>query len=232
MRNGSGPAAVLESADDTRDRLIEAAGAVFAETGFHTATVRDICARARVNVAAVNYHFGDKLALYTEVLKHSVSAERHRATLEAMKHCASPEQALRLFIHSMCAKLQSDDRPAWHIRIMAQEMANPTPGLTAVIDHLIRPTYAQVCSLIGRILNRPQFDEVTRLCVHSIMGQVMHYLHARPVIAAVWPKFRMTPARVDQIADHITGLTLAGIAPYRRPERAPEEPLRRRRSRR
>jgi AcrR family transcriptional regulator len=215
MRSKKTGTPVVEKSDDTRDRLIEAAGAVFAETGFRSATVRDICARAGVNVAAVNYHFGDKLALYTEVLRHSICAERHEAALEEMKQYESPEEAFRFFVHSMCWKLQLDERPSWHLRIMAQEMANPTPGLTAVIDHLIRPTYAQVCSLIGQILNRPQFDDVTRLCVHSTMGQIMHYLHARPVIEAVWPKLRVTPARVDQIANHIAEVMLAGMQQYR-----------------
>jgi len=56
----------------TRDKLIEAAGHVFAERGYRAATIREICRRAGANVAAVNYTFGDKMGLYTEVLRHSV----------------------------------------------------------------------------------------------------------------------------------------------------------------
>ena len=55
--------------DKTRQRLLEAAGEIFAEQGFRQTTVRDICARAGANVAAVNYHFGDKEKLYSEVLR-------------------------------------------------------------------------------------------------------------------------------------------------------------------
>ena len=45
---------------ETRERLLEAAGEVFAERGFREATVRGICKRANANNAAVNYHFGEK----------------------------------------------------------------------------------------------------------------------------------------------------------------------------
>ncbi len=62
--------------DLTRDKLIEAAGHVFAERGYRAATIREICRRAGANVAAVNYTFGDKMGLYTEVLRHSVRAAK------------------------------------------------------------------------------------------------------------------------------------------------------------
>ena len=50
--------------EGTHARLLEVAGQIFAEQGFQAAKVRNICARAKVNIAAVNYHFGDKLGLY------------------------------------------------------------------------------------------------------------------------------------------------------------------------
>ena len=46
-----------------RQRLLDAAGPIFAERGFEGVTVRDLAAEATVNVAAVGYHFGDKVGL-------------------------------------------------------------------------------------------------------------------------------------------------------------------------
>ena len=67
-RSGSPPdASFPEAVDNTRTRLLKAAAEVFAEHGYENATVRQICTRAGANVALVNYHFGDKLELYTEV---------------------------------------------------------------------------------------------------------------------------------------------------------------------
>ena len=53
---------------ETCDRLLEVAARLFAARGFKDVTIREICRSARANVAAVNYHFGDKLGLYREVL--------------------------------------------------------------------------------------------------------------------------------------------------------------------
>ena len=64
----------LMSADSTRERILQAAGEEFANGGYAQATIRAICCKAGVNVAAVNYYFGDKERLYIEAVKHAREA--------------------------------------------------------------------------------------------------------------------------------------------------------------
>jgi AcrR family transcriptional regulator len=199
-------------ADPTRDKLILAAGEVFAERGFQSATVREICQRAGANVAAVNYYFRDKLGLYVEVLKESIQAAQGEAMSEAIAQSNTPEEALRLFISGMLPRMYCDGRPAWNIRIMAHEMAQPTPALAYVIDQVLRPRYNQLCGIIGRILNLGSDDPTTRLCAHSVIGQVVHYVHGRPVIGILWPDLKMTrPSDVELVATHTADFTLRNL---------------------
>src|SRR5664279_2480470 len=106
--------------DETRTRLIQAAGEVFAEVGYHAATTRTICARAGANIASVNYHFGDKLGLYTETLRDAVSQGNIRM-VDPASVSKTPEEALEKFIVGMFQKMSEGDRLAWYVKIMTYE---------------------------------------------------------------------------------------------------------------
>jgi AcrR family transcriptional regulator len=198
--------------DQTRERLIEAAGEVFAEHGFQAATIRDICTRANANVAAINYHFRDKTGLYLEVLRHSICAAPPVGIRTLVEQSRSPEEALRLMIHHMLHRMYGKgERSAWPVRIMAHELAQPTAALDQVVQEVIGPNYAAMRQIISRILGMPPDHETTRLCAHSVLAQVVHYAHARPVIARLWPELELTSERLDRIAAHIADFSLCSL---------------------
>lgn len=87
------------SKDTTRERILAAASEVFAVKGFDKTTVRDICAKADVNVAAVNYHYGDKQNLYFQVLSSWMDEYVEKTGLrESMANDETPEKQLREYI--------------------------------------------------------------------------------------------------------------------------------------
>lgn len=203
------PAKTRTASEQTRARLIDAAGEMFAELGFHHTTVRQICKRAGANIAAVNYHFGDKTALYTEVVRQSMRAARLDAVRAAFEQNLPPEQILRAVIKTRLESLRSLDLGDWHFRIFAHELAKPTPAINVVVNEAIRPLYSRLCNLIGNMLRLPPDDEQTRLCAHSIIGQILFYAFARPVISRLAPNMKMTAAQIDHLADHIAEFSLA-----------------------
>jgi AcrR family transcriptional regulator len=195
--------------DLKRVRLLEAATEVFAERGFHAATVREICLRAGANIASINYYFRDKLGLYTEVLRSAAGSVGHDAVRTIFEAGMPPAQALRAVIHAMIAGLYGRDRPTMPFRLMRHELLQPTPALSRVVEDVIRPNYVMLRATIGALLGLSPDHDTTRLCAHSVLGQILFYPQAAPMLALLWPQLKMTPERLDQIADHIADFSLA-----------------------
>ncbi len=203
------------ASDPTRDKLLDVAGRIFAERGYRSATIREICVAAGANVAAVNYHFGDKLGLYTEVVRQSARIAEFQAAQTVIDQNAPAEDVLRAVIRARLHSLFQGDRPDWNFRIMAHELAQPTPALRRLVNKAGRPLFHRMLELIGGMIGLPAEDESTRLCAISLLGQIMVYALAGPLVTAIWPEFEMTPEQVERIADHIADFSLSYIQSYR-----------------
>ena len=205
--------------DPTRDTLLEAAGRVFADRGYDAATVREICRRAGANVAAVNYHFRDKQGLYTQLLARMAGEARIERMQATLDESAPPEEILRRAIKARMQGLGAAGPPDWHFRIVAREFSHPTPAMSRMIDKVSRPLYERMLHLIGQIIRLPADHETTRLCTHSVMGQIFLYALACPVLMKLWPGMKMTPEQMDRIADHIADFSLAYLREIRPSQR-------------
>jgi TetR/AcrR family transcriptional regulator, regulator of cefoperazone and chloramphenicol sensitivity len=195
--------------DSTRRKLINSAGPVFAEKGYYSATVREICKRAGANVAAVNYHFKDKLGLYSEVLSQCGRAAHVEQMRAALDQTGNPEDILRDVVRARVQGLRTDAFPNWYLRIFAHELTDPTPAMSRLIKTVSRPIYERLMELISKIIGLPPHHEKTRLCAHSVMGQILFYVFAAPVLSRLSPDMKMTPERLDRVATHIADFSLA-----------------------
>src|SRR3954468_819468 len=108
---------------ETRARVLATATRLFASRGFKKVTVREICRKARANVAAVNYHFGDKLGLYRQGLP--VAIDIMRATNDAARSAGDGKPAaerLRAYIHVFLRRVMSTRATAWMPRLVRREI--------------------------------------------------------------------------------------------------------------
>ena len=199
------------------------------ERGYEEATIRKICSRAGANVALVNYHFGDKLELYTEVLRSFLkpTGPDHAPPTPDQPE---PEQALREIIRAMVERaFETGDQAHLRYRLMLHEFFHQSSATVRVVELSIRPVYDRLREIVGAILDLPAGHVETRLAVHSVIGQVAHYAHSTPVLAALWPEMKMTPAQREMVADHIARSTLIFLhAVRKRPSRSEVAPAGRR----
>src|SRR6478752_1386010 len=166
----------------TRQRLLEVAGAVFAEQGFKCATVREICKRAGANVAAINYHFGDKQGLYSETLRYWVreSLAKYPPNL-GVDESATPEQKLHAYVRSFFWRIFDEGRPSWYGKLMAREMIEPTHALDDCAKETMRPIGELLREIIRQLIPNASEEQLRRTAL-SIIGQIVFYHHCRPAI--------------------------------------------------
>ena len=204
--------ATIDSDVGTEKRLLEAAGEIFAEYGYRAATIRQICEKAGANIAAVNYHFGDKDGLYMAVLRfvHQAHVKKYPPNLGSSSG-STAEQRLRAYVQSLLCRIFEEGRPGWHMKLMAREMMEPTRAFDTLVEEAARPLHQELASIIRELLGTRASDATVRLCTLSILGQGVYYHRARPVISRLYPRLRYGPEEIEALAEHITQFSLLAL---------------------
>ena len=204
--------AETKPADDPRERILRAAGQEFAAHGFEAATVRDICASAGVNVAAVNYYFGDKRRLYIESVKHA-HEERVRQVPQPDWSPGTPAAAkLRDFVGNLLERMLGDGRQPWEVKLMMREVLQPTEACRELVEDYIRPHFGILLGILDELVGGTLPQSELRRIGLGIVGQCFLYRAAGEVVAMLVP-----PGEIDAfhtpraIADHVTRFALAAV---------------------
>ena len=197
----------------TRQRLLEAAGQEFAERGFRNATVRDICRVARANVAAVNYHFGGKEELYASAVHyaHQCATRADVIGAVALGRDLPPEARLHAFVRTFLSGILESGRPAWHAKLMAREISDPTGVLDEIAEQTVRPRLAALSAIIREMVGPGPSQRQMVNSARSIVSQILFYHFARPMLVRVFPDERFDETRIDELAAHIVAFSLGGL---------------------
>jgi AcrR family transcriptional regulator len=197
----------------TRDRLLASARVVFAERGVKEATVRDICARAGANVAAVNYYFGSKEKLFMAVLEDYMQAAHDRFPPDmGLKPGASALERLKAYVRSLLYKLVGDGDPLCERlgQLFTAEMIEPSEHFGALADRHILPQHAVLVDIVGELM--PGADERTvHLSAAGVVGHCLLFDHAKQIIRRMCPEMALEKLGVELVADFVFEFALAGI---------------------
>ena len=204
----------------TQERLLESACVVFAQKGYRNATIAEICDRADANIAAVNYHFGDKETLYVEAWR--VAFERSLAAHPpdgGVPDGAAAEERLRGRILALMRRIA--DPKSHEFEIVHKELANPTGLLVEVMRESIEPIRQGLGATVRELLGPKAPRRQVLLCMMSIRSQCFdEMIRTRRRRAfdeagkAGGPP--LLSLDIEEIAAHIARFSLAGIREIRR----------------
>ncbi|MDD3312936.1 CerR family C-terminal domain-containing protein [Pseudodesulfovibrio sp.] len=194
---------------NTKEALLTAAIRVFADKGFDAATVRDICSLAEANVAAVNYHYGGKEALYAAVLEEVFPKEEREPGSDAS---LPPEERLRIFLRDLAGEIyeRGNEIIAQRWAIFLREMAKPSRNLDFLIRRQIQPLTDDLRAIVAEILGPDAPDSALAMSSTNIWALMLDHLLTQPIQDRLTPS-RPAPTDMDALVDHVTTFALGGL---------------------
>jgi AcrR family transcriptional regulator len=199
-------------AEYTRSSIIKAAAHLFAEKGFEGASVRDIVTKARVNQAAIHYHFKGKDGLYLEVLKTAFERLTKDTGFDAERLKAqSREEALRSFIHQQLRPLLFRDELSRYIRMFSWESAHPSKVFLKFMTQNPVGYVSAAVDLVRRFLPPEISDRLAMCAAIWLMGGCGIFVRSREMFEKEPFNITSDEKFVDELTDLTTRLALGGL---------------------
>ncbi|MBR6636364.1 MAG: CerR family C-terminal domain-containing protein [Phascolarctobacterium sp.] len=161
-----------EDGKETRALIIECAGNLIGNLGYEKVTSKAICQMAKVNMAAVNYHFGSRDGLYLAVLEE---VHNYFISLDALQRlyasdCTSKEKIERFFDFFLESVL---DEKSWHVKVWAREVLAPSSFVKQVLSEQALPKISVVMKIFSEYTGLAEDDPKLYTCYFSAMAPLM-----------------------------------------------------------
>jgi TetR/AcrR family transcriptional regulator, regulator of cefoperazone and chloramphenicol sensitivity len=196
---------------ETRRRLLDRSAELFAEQGPDSVSVRDICAAAGVNLAAIAYHFGGKDELYSAALRAAMERVAKQIRDESAPEEPDPLIRLRRHVLAFCRAFIGPASDPVCARLFMREMSAPSATLKDLVRDVVRPNFELVAGAIRALARDRIADEDVVLHVFSIVGQVLHYRNAAPITLRLLGWKGYPRGFAERAAAHIVAFSLRGI---------------------
>lgn len=198
--------------DEVRRRILLKAGEIFARRGYLGTTVRDICQQADVNVAAVNYYFGDKERLYIDAVKHARALIEERWPLPEWADATPAEEKLTIFVRTFVRRLISRETAEWQMRLILREIMEPTRACEEMVQESFRPFFGVLLQILSELLP----DDVAPHRLHqiglSVMSQCVFYLAHQRVVRLIIDEDELEQHFDEEtLAEHIATFSLSAL---------------------
>lgn len=228
--SSSSPSNTQES--DSKQRILEVAVELFGRRGYRGTSVASICEQARVNVAAVNYHFHSKLELYIQIWKIALQRDTQLNPSDGgVPENAPAQDRLKARVRSLIQRFVRPNDPSQLAMLIIHELAEPTdPAIDQVRFNAIQPPHTAMRDLIREMLGEGATDQEVLFTTMGVfipvfgLGLQQQSVYRRdqqsnddgPTLQNKLPGAVLREAieqegGYEALIDHITTTTLAGI---------------------
>jgi len=198
--------------ENTKNRILAAAGPIFARCGFQQATVREICDAANVNLASINYYFGDKQQLYIDSVILAREQRAQQFPFPSWSDDTLPEIKLRKFVGMLLKRVVIMQTIPWQVQLLMREILNPTEACRQLVEDYFRPIFERLLRIVDELAEQPLSDLQRTQIGFSIIGQCLHYRFSAGVISLmVQEEQRDECFDWEELTNHITEFSLAAI---------------------
>ena len=201
---------------ETRTRILDAAEELFMQHGFEGTSMRLLTAKAGVNLAAVNYHFGSKHALVEAVFRRRLDPMNQARLagldlLEARAQPAGPEEIIRAFL-SPTLKLVEDAKGGGRnfTRLLGRTYTEPAKPVRQLIGQIYAPVMDRFKKALARALPQMLPEELVWR-MHFMFGTFAYTIAATDtvqLIAGCKPEDRYDARLLE---DRLTAFLNAGL---------------------
>jgi len=179
-----------KKAEETRQRILDAALGAFGEGSFKEVTTRRICAAASVSLPTLTYYFGDKEGLYQACAEAVVTRYRGRVAGPAADAAQTlggpcPPETARTHLKAVIGALvgllvESRDAEGW-LQFARRELRDPGPAFDILYEHLWRPGAELTSRLVGRIRGRVEPVDDDRIRALLLISSLLAFQSGRNI---------------------------------------------------
>lgn len=192
---------------DTKQKIINAAGELFATRGLEGTSIREIVKKADAALCSVNYHFESKEQLFVAcvryVIQDRLALDDELSILDDETILSPDDMAalLRRVIHRMYRLILNPENPYWYGILLIRAKHEAHQGVKSVLTAITDPE--RVKTFLVR--NLPDLDEHDAyMWVFNLVAQIQYYVVSKPTVLKTLGKESYDEEMLDRIAGYTT----------------------------
>lgn len=197
-----------------KEKILDSALEIFGEKGFKSATVREICNKAGVSIALINYHFRDKQGLYNEMV---ISIFKEMVSCYPIEKYVDKNVEAKLRLKGVIRLLmfrilgaQGLGKDQFRLKLVSRELSDPTPTLDIVFTEYIGEMKDLILGIVREVTGTEDHETLHR-ALSCIAGECLHPLFAGELLKRAGFYIGNTDKDVERHAEFIYKFTLAGL---------------------